>query len=136
MRYHKASLQRITFVGNIVGKLNITIIMTAPTNTEEIQKLINSELETMEPKLRNFAHSILTNIEPSELLWEYGNNEKYPGWAIGDLKERDVIVMYCSFGHGSKGRTWGINFSHSKHFGQDNCWYSSLKELLLDGWFE
>jgi len=110
--------------------------MNSLPNKKEMQRLIVSEIESMELKLRTFANSILVDIQETKLIWEYGNNEKYPAWTIGDLRERDVIVMYCPNGHGAYGNPWGINFSTSHHFGQGNCWYNFLEELLLDGWLD
>ena len=75
-------------------------------------------------------------IEPreSKLHWEYGDNESYSAWIIGDVGERNVLITYCEGGHGALERPWGPILADDTSFGMDCDWYQSLGELIHDGW--
>ncbi|MDF1779914.1 MAG: hypothetical protein P1U67_01335 [Alcanivoracaceae bacterium] len=103
---------------------------------EEMQSLINKEIETMEPGLKEYAISLLVPLKEKVLKWEYGNDKEFPAWEFADFGERNVGAAYCLGGHGAGGDTWGLIFTNDDYFGMDAGWYSSFKEMLTDGWYE
>jgi len=69
------------------------------------------------------------------LLWEYGNEEPFQAWVFANFQERNVVAAYCSAGgFGALGSPWGIIFSNDYYFGMDAGWYTTLENLILDGW--
>ncbi len=103
---------------------------------DEMQKLIENEINQMEPNLQTFINERLIPLYQKTLKWEYGNDEEHPSWVFADLKERNVVCAYSLGGHGSYGDPWGIIFSNEDYYGMDAGWYSSLQSLLTDGWYE
>ncbi|ARU28776.1 hypothetical protein CBR65_15755 [Cellvibrio sp. PSBB006] len=100
-----------------------------------MQSLINKEIEIMESGLKEYAISLLIPLEEKILKWEYGGDEEFPAWVFADFGERNVGAAYCLGGHGASGDAWGLIFTKDDYFGMDAGWYSSLKEMLIDGWY-
>jgi hypothetical protein len=103
---------------------------------EEMQSLIDKEIDRMEPKLKEYAFSLLVPLKEKVLKWEYGNDEEYTAWVFADFGERNVGAAYCLGGHGAYGDAWGLIFTNEDYFGMDASWYSNLEEMLTDGWYE
>lgn len=103
---------------------------------EEMQSLIDQQIEAMEPGLKKYAISILVPLKKKTLKWEYGNDEEFPAWEFADFGERNVGGAFCLGGHGASGDTWGLIFINDDYFGMDAGWYSSIQEMLMDGWYE
>ncbi len=99
-------------------------------------EIIESELSSMELGAKKYFMSKLIPLEKKYLKWEYGNDEEFPAWVVADLRDRDVGIAYCCGGHGASGDRWGIIFLHDNYFGMDVAWYSSLNDLIKDGWYE
>jgi len=110
--------------------------MNSLPTEEEMHDLINMEIDTMESGLKEYAISILTPLKRKVLKWEYGNDEEFPAWVFADFGERDVGAAFCIGGHGAGGDRWGLIFYNDDYFGMDAGWYSNLKEMLMDGWYE
>ncbi|GAB4195274.1 MAG: hypothetical protein Tsb002_27620 [Wenzhouxiangellaceae bacterium] len=103
---------------------------------EEMQTLIDMQISSMGPGLKQYAESLIIPLKAKVLKWEYGNDEDFPAWEFADLGERNVRVAYCLGGHGANGDSWGLVFADDDYFGMDCGWYGSFKDLLLDGWYE
>ncbi len=96
--------------------------------------LIDKEIESMEPGLKEYAVSLLIPLKEKTL--KYGNDEEFPAWVFADFGERNVAAAYCLGGHGESGDSWGLIFTNDDYFGMDCGWYGSLKELFMDGWYD
>ncbi len=103
---------------------------------DEMHALIDNEIESMEPNLKEYALSLLVPLREKVLKWEYGNDEEFKAWVFADFGERNVGAAYCLGGHGASGDTWGLIFTNDNCFGMDAGWYSNLKAMLTDGWYE
>jgi hypothetical protein len=110
------------------------LLVTAPElpSKEAMQALIQRELETCGPKIREAVAPLLIDLLPKILKWEYGKSEPFPAWVFADMGQRDVYAAYCLGGHGALGSPWGLVFKQDEYFGMDSGWYRSLRELLLD----
>jgi len=108
--------------------------MSFPTE-KEMQVILDQEIEKLDFGEKGHIAPLLVPIHSKTLKWEYGNDEQFPAWVVADLQERGVGVAYCKGGHGASGDTWGLIFFHDDYFGMDAGWYSSLKELIQDGWY-
>ena len=102
---------------------------------KEMQVILDQEIEKLDFGAKEYIAPFLVPIQFKTLKWEYGNDEEFPAWVVADLKERNVGTAYCRGGHGASGDTWGLIFFRDDYFGIDAGWYSSLDELIKDGWY-
>ena len=110
--------------------------MNAFPTENEMKVLIEEEINKLNSGEREYFISKLISLQRKTLKWEYGNEEEYQSWVFADLEERNVGVAYCQGGHGATGDTWGLIFFNDDYFGMDAGWYSSLKGLINDGWYQ
>ena len=102
-------------------------------SADEFRQTLREEIEKISSLQQiAFLNSILIEPYQTRLVWEYGKGEEFVAWVFADLRERDVVAQYCRGGHGARGSPWGINFRSDENFGQDNGWYSGLKQLIED----
>ncbi|ABI64466.1 MULTISPECIES: hypothetical protein [Maricaulis] len=76
-------------------------------------------------------------IEPrtTTLHWEYGKDEAFPAWIVGEVGTaggRKIVIAYCEGGHGALGAPWGLIFADDEYFGMDCSWYEDLATLVRD----
>jgi hypothetical protein len=98
--------------------------------------IMEAELKLLSTKELKYFKTINIPTQLKSLCWEYGNGETYEAWVFADFKERDVGAAYCLGGFGSMGSPWGLIFLADDNFGMDCGWYSSLKDMLNDGWLD
>ena len=98
--------------------------------------IIEDQICMFSQKEANFFESIKVPLLHKRLKWEYGENESYNAWIFADFKERNVGAVYCQGGFGKMGAPWGLTFFNDDNFGMDFGWYSSIKDMINDGWLD
>ena len=95
---------------------------------EEIRKFSDSQFAL---RIKSF----LREPQPRQLHWTWNNcSERYLGWLVADMGERNVWIAYCEQGWGTRGRPWGLVFEKQNFIGEPDAWYPSLQALFEDGW--
>ena len=101
---------------------------------DEIIAILEKELASIQDQaVVAWLRDHLIDPRPTELLWEYGNEEPHSAWVVGDTREHNVVIAYCEGGHGAYGNPWGLIRAKDVYFGMDCSWFPCLQAAVYEG---
>ena len=107
-------------------------------SSDQFQSLLRAAIDELEsPRLRSeLLSGLITPVRERWTFWtETGQGDV---WLFFIIPSRpSVALAYSDDGYNELGRRWGLVFVHGGHYGDADCWYDSLSDLIVDsGYFD
>ncbi len=101
---------------------------------KDIESKVKAEIERAKsPNHAKLMWRLLVTPRCEIRPWDYGPDDSYSCWIVGEHPSSNTAFAYCDQGFGPK-YPWGLLHLSGEYssMGMDTGWFASLEDALLD----